>query len=341
MSQFDFKLILIDEANIRTNVDVPESLSDQESPTYVSAVKQFLSSHFRVRYTDISIAIRRKSRKVNVVDDTEIENEDEIYITLRKESSERQIPSGMRCGFENISERSTAANEDTFLTVFRSIIKADCFEYDGALVNGLPDGYGTMKTLRYTYVGMWKNGKYNGKGKITNYRGSRITRVYEGEFVNGEYEGHGTLVMYDSDGNIEIINSGNWKNGAMNGEGKVIEVGAFEYEGELRNDTIHGKGILRMDGYSYIGTFEEEVFVHGKVIYPNEEIYIGSWDSLYVSTEIGEMTGYRSGYGLMIYSNGDVYDGNWVKDKRCGSGKITYSDGSEIECQWKDDNIVE
>ena len=39
----------------------------------------------------------------------------------------------------------------------------------------------------------------------------------------------------------------------------------------------------------------------------------------------------REGFGVMVYSRDQTYEGEWVRNKRQGWGRMSYSDGSYYE----------
>lgn len=45
----------------------------------------------------------------------------------------------------------------------------------------------------------------------------------------------------------------------------------------------------------------------------------------------------KQGYGEMRYANGDVYEGEWLRDTKCGHGKMSWkSSKQEFTGQWRD-----
>ncbi len=83
------------------------------------------------------------------------------------------------------------------------------------------------------YSGVWKNGKYHGKGQLTRNTG-RNPDVYVGEFQDGEFHGKGTLLRRDG---VRI--EGNWVKGYVVREGQPIKK-------ELKPAWVKAKGGLRM-----------------------------------------------------------------------------------------------
>jgi len=104
------------------------------------------------------------------------------------------------------------------------------------------------------------------------------------------------------------------KNGEKNGKGKMTWTADPSkgdiYEGEWKDDNMHGKGIYKFHG--------------GK-------IYSGEW-------YCGDM----HGQGIMKYNDG-FYEGEFIHDKREGKGKKTWTDGPSkgdvYDGEWKNDKM--
>ena len=71
------------------------------------------------------------------------------------------------------------------------------------------------------YVGEFKDGKRNGKGKLTSPYGEK----YEGKWKEGEYHGKGTYIW--SDGSKYV---GEYKNGEYHGLGTFTWSDGHKYE---------------------------------------------------------------------------------------------------------------
>lgn len=104
--------------------------------------------------------------------------------------------------------------------------------YWGTLLNDRPDGYGEFfnddREYPVEYKGMWRKGKFNGKGFLTNYNeGSDILWwTHEGEFKNGQANGKGKKTTYDLDGkSIYEIEEGNFKKDFPDGKIKITKNG--------------------------------------------------------------------------------------------------------------------
>jgi len=87
------------------------------------------------------------------------------------------------------------------------------------------------------YLGEYKDGMINGKGKMTFKNGT----VYEGDFVDGLFDGYGKIT-YDDDS----FYVGEFKNNTMNGWGSFTSSEGDVYEG----DWVDGE-LIRMDEDSF------------------------------------------------------------------------------------------
>ena len=59
------------------------------------------------------------------------------------------------------------------------------------------EGKGFMKYTEAIYEGEWKNGKNEGKGKITIFLEEGKCDIYEGEWKNGVKNGYGKYKFHD------------------------------------------------------------------------------------------------------------------------------------------------
>ena len=125
--------------------------------------------------------------------------------------------------------------------------------FEGNFVNGMCHGQGDFQTLnKYGYQGEFENGKFHGKGKCTwpngaSYEGHFFQSKFHGQgvyrFSDGkEFRGHYKLGVKDGQGEIVMPNDstivrGNWVNGQVSGQLKVIK-GQEEVAYELRNGLL-------------------------------------------------------------------------------------------------------
>ena len=83
--------------------------------------------------------------------------------------------------------------------------------------------------------------------------GRQTGNTYVGEWKDGKYDGQGTVVSYGH----KFV--GGWKDGLFNGQGTYTSPdGREKYVGEWKGDRKHGQGTLtRADGSKYIGEFKD------------------------------------------------------------------------------------
>ena len=88
---------------------------------------------------------------------------------------------------------------------------------------------------------------------------------YNGEWDNGTMHGQGRMVYGDG-----WEYSGAWKGGVMDGQGTLVYPDSTRYEGQWRNGRMHGLGKLTYpDGWSFIGQWRDGVISgQGTLIHP-------------------------------------------------------------------------
>ena len=179
------------------------------------------------------------------------------------------------------------------------------------------------------YIGLWKNDKINGKGKLIDPLGD----YYEGEFINDNAEGYGKYIHKEGPSYI-----GTWKNNRQEGKGKEIWPDKTEYEGYYKNGEKSGKGKLKLnDGSYYIGDFNHnQIHGKGKYYWYDNKRYEGEWKNNKMDGEgefywpdgkvyIGHyIQDEKSGFGEFRWPNGRIYKGLWKNGKQHGEGKVFY-----------------
>lgn len=121
-------------------------------------------------------------------------------------------------------------------------VQEDLCQYTGNFERSRYSGDGTLKCSDWEYTGLWKDGKFAVRGKMT-YAG----HVYEGPIVNGILcyrgncmNGKGAQVFYG--GRSTYV--GEFKDGKKHGRGKYTYPEHEEYNGSWVNDYKEGAGIL-------------------------------------------------------------------------------------------------
>lgn len=165
------------------------------------------------------------------------------------------------------------------------------FIWDGPSKDGKANGYGTAKKfihgeLESTYVGDYRNGIREGKGKFTHKDGYTKT----GTFINGQLMGQGNM---DSDD-------------------------GHTYQGEFINYRMHGNGKLKMaNGTTFEGFFVSDDPYTGKLtFYDGTVVYLQSGEPVEKIIESGDNYSPKIGKRITEYFNSE-----W---KRCDAKNASF-----------------
>ncbi|GAM27824.1 hypothetical protein SAMD00019534_110000 [Acytostelium subglobosum LB1] len=165
------------------------------------------------------------------------------------------------------------------------------------------------------YFGQFKNGKWNGVGKLSYKDGT----IFEGLFKAGVRHGQGRLISRD-----QMFES-QWINGAPSGKAKLTSQD-FTCEGEINNGEINN-GTLKIAGRGvYVGGIRNFA-PHG---YGEECLQ----DGCYYQGQF--VDGKRHGMGTHKWSDGTVYRGTWVDDYRVGWGQMIFPNGKGWEGEFNE-----
>ena len=138
-------------------------------------------------------------------------------------------------------------------------------KYSGNFKNNLPHGLGTLTLNRGTYRGQFKNGKFDGYGKLITKSSSYSfgKHSYVGYFKNNYPNGKGKFIKEKL---VDRGEEGNFINGKLNGKGKIIWSNS-EYKGMVKNGFQHGKGklIFFNTGDIHIGHWKKGDFIKGRI----------------------------------------------------------------------------
>lgn len=204
--------------------------------------------------------------------------------------------------------------------------------YEGRVnEEGLPHGKGkliipTGCCRKDEYVGEFRNGKRNGKGRIS-YQLNGYTAEYEGEWRDNMRCGHGRYQKWSTGGGAShnYQYEGEWLDDKEHGigvslnsdqRGPHLSTVSEEYSGEFKNGNRHGHGKIVRDGF-------DGDFARGKEIVEGEFV-----------------DGKLEGYAEFTYVNGDKFEGNFMCGNRHGLGKVTCANGVSYEAEWDNGRFV-
>ena len=226
--------------------------------------------------------------------------------------------------------------------------------YTGKVSGGKPNGVGVF---RYSYIN--ENDLVLTRKRFEDGT-SKSEVFYSGGFKDGVYEGKGVLIdktelryknanASNAQGeiaeNLITKREGEWNQGTLNGK-TVVEISGKRdkcrenkcklenyreiFEGEFRNGSKHGNGILTKthgDDFEKIeGRWAEGLFENGKA-------EISDLNGKYV----GEYRKYLPhGKGEYIYSDGSRYSGQWKDGFYSGTGEYMFSGGVKVVGVFKD-----
>lgn len=174
-------------------------------------------------------------------------------------------------------------------------ILPDGKEFEGDIVNEVPDGDGVMKFInRDIYRGSWVKGRIEGIGKYRFYdkKRSKYIAKYEGEFKDSSINGFGNMEYADG-----AVYSGYWKNGLRNGEGQLYFPSGRILSGLWNEDSLVDGVCINPDGSHYSGGLSNECSYsgYGSLFFPDGLWAQGYWED-------GELV-----EGKIFNPNGNVF----------------------------------
>ena len=121
--------------------------------------------------------------------------------------------------------------------------------YEGELVMGLPDGFGTIKFVSGDlYEGQFDKGMANGYGTI-RYKSDDELEKYSGNWENGKRSGFGALTLSD-----QSVLEGHWERDDLSyGEFRAAD-GSITF-GKWQNGLIEEGNLLTSSGEAFSGRF--------------------------------------------------------------------------------------
>jgi hypothetical protein len=170
----------------------------------------------------------------------------------------------------------------------------------------------------------------NGQHKIIDPDGT----MKEGEFKNGKLNGKGKIIFEGSNeddllpgGNGSYVMEGEFKDDKLNGQGKIDRNGNI-YEGEFKDGKLNGLGKLTLErGTVYEGEFKDGK-LNGKGL-KNDFGYVYEGDFINGQLKQGKVTN----------PQGDIYEGEFncdgKHDETLKQGKVTKTNGDVYEGEFK------
>ena len=206
-------------------------------PLFIDA---FRSDFYVLAYSsrDITVILNSLNR---------IQDEDTDAINNQIANNKNIENSSKKSDFNNNQNQLNTNNQSQSLSnnIYAQCISGNC-----------DNGYGIMqfpdKSEIKKYTGDWKNGQYNGNGKLEYKNGD----FYEGNFLNSNFEGKGKYQF--SNGNYYF---GTFNNGYRNGFGEEKEVNGTSYKGLYVKDNREGNfTITYAEGNEVKGIYSQGVF---------------------------------------------------------------------------------
>lgn len=186
--------------------------------------------------------------------------------------------------------------------------------YEGLFSEGKRDGHGVMQYASgASYRGEWRANLFDGRGHYES-----LDYTYHGSYLQGLKHGHGKLVGTQ-------VYEGEFRNDKMHGSGRLDD-DRGAYEGEFAAGLFHGRGRFETPEGVYDGTFERGVFHgEGRFLFAKGGSYEGEYHK-----------GQKHGTGQRVFVNGTAYSGTYKHDK-LDFGTMRYANGDQYVGSWRDD----
>jgi len=154
------------------------------------------------------------------------------------------------------------------------LIQFNSFSQKNCISGDCENGYGTGVYYQGAkYTGYWKNGKWEGKGKLK----TQDIGTYEGEFQQGKFWGQGKLTALNG-----TIKEGQWINDEfqedklLNGYNTYTTKDGTKLEGNFVNGYLYGVGtITNSNGDKYVGAIVKSKKQGHGIFYGNSGVYAG------------------------------------------------------------------
>ncbi|CAC9614239.1 hypothetical protein [uncultured Gammaproteobacteria bacterium] len=174
---------------------------------------------------------------------------------------------------------------------------------------------------------------------LNTYSSDGGINLPDGSIYHGKVENN---LFNDTAGFLNWTNGtayvGGFKDGLMNGIGKIKFANGIKYKGQFKSGLVHGYGIMNFtNGDKYEGYFKNDLFDGpGKLKYNNSDFYHGEFkqDNFhgngFLSFSSGDIVTFggiffegKAQNGTLTFVNGDVYKGE-VNNELYPHGKGEY-----------------
>jgi len=169
--------------------------------------------------------------------------------------------------------------------------------------------------------------------KAVQRRGTQVDRLeidgenvyFDGALKHGKPHGKGVYAYLCGEERRTISGDFRWVEREKSGRRKE----RIEYTGMKSDGKYCGWGILKGDGWTYVGTLEDGEFRMGTIQWTSGEMYTGSW-----MVHQGKLVFH--GAGTYTYADGSWYEGGFAFGLCHGFGILHDADGTVHEGRWKD-----
>jgi S1-C subfamily serine protease/antitoxin component YwqK of YwqJK toxin-antitoxin module len=192
------------------------------------------------------------------------------------------------------------------LTVYSQILKDEWVKCNKQGCELLDPYYSDDVTMEWS--GDCVDGKANGHGILKKYINGDYESTFVGEFKNGIREGKGKFTHVD-----QTVAEGTFKNGQLIGYGSRVHEDGAKYEGEFINYRQHGIGTINLaNGSKFEGFFVSDKPYTGK--WTNYDGEVTYFQKYYPVNQINEKSsGYKPEIGKRVT---EYFDENWSRCKQ-------------------------
>ena len=244
----------------------------------------------------------------------------EIRIVLGEDGGDSEIHAPMR----KLDYFSVNLTEDLPSSILKRNFSRKSFDGAEDEMDSLAEWNNTLRRAFPDKATFLPIGQAQHKDKLIEQIGLRfsISPNYDPyEFQGATFvSGHG-LIRFPNGSQYE----GDFRDNKLHGEGTLTYSDGSVYQGGFVQGERSGNGELRnANGTLYTGQWlEDDWNGNGTVIWPNKHTYEGQWHN-----------GMYHGKGRYCWQSGALYEGDWVDNKRCGRGRLSHPDGTIYDGDW-------